>query len=152
MKYHADVLQSSQSHEDEYLLQVFTREQRSLHKALYAERAKEVVLRAKQADKRQIFMALKGSTKKMVQAGHDPDFIPLPFALNDLDDPEKLICDPEGVKETTCQYFMKLYDHSRVCKLPKPWLMTPSVTKVNNVLSVINSSGLVNPPCQTSAP
>lgn len=73
---------------------------------------KEVVLHAKKADKRQIFMALKGSTKKMVQAGHDLDFIPLLFAINDLDDPEKLICDPEGVKETTRQYFMKLYDDS----------------------------------------
>jgi hypothetical protein len=43
-------------------------------------------------------MALKGSTKKMVQ---ETNFIPFPYALNDLDDPEKLICDPEGVKATT---------------------------------------------------
>ena len=126
MKHHKSALASRQSHEDD-LLQVLSRERKILHKTLYAEQAKEVTLRAKQTDKRQIFMALRGSTKKMVQASN---FVPLPFALNDLDDPEKLICDPEGVKETTRKYFTRLYDHSRVRELPKPWLNTPSVTEV----------------------
>ena len=54
----------------------------------------------------------------------------VPFALNDLDNPDKLICDPEGVKATTREYFKRLYDHSRVCELPKPWLHTPSVVRV----------------------
>ena len=58
------------------------------------------------------------------------DFISLPFALNDLDDLEKLVCDPEGVKATTREYFTRLYDHSWVRKLPKPWLDMPSVIEV----------------------
>ena len=53
--------------------------------------------------------ALKGSTKRMVQSS---GFVPLSFALNDLDQPEKLVCDPEGVKATTHKYFKQLYDHS----------------------------------------
>ena len=54
----------------------------------------------------------------------------MPFALNDLDDPEKLICDPKGVKATTCEYFKKLYDHTRIPEMPKPWMETPSVVEV----------------------
>ena len=68
---------------------------------------------------------LKGSTKGMVQMS---DFVPLPFALYDLDQPDKLICDPEGVKAMTCKYFQWLYDHNCVHELPKPWLTTPLVT------------------------
>lgn len=60
------------------------------------------------------------------------DFIPLPLAINDLDDPERLICDPKGVKPTTRDYFTRLYDHSRVPDLPKPWLDTPSVKEVKD--------------------
>ena len=52
--------------------------------------------------------------------------------MNDLDSPEKLICDPEGVKTTTREYFTRLYNHSRVPELPKPWLMTPSVVNVRD--------------------
>jgi hypothetical protein len=130
MKHHADKLRlasSIQSQERPNLLQAFSMDRKILHKTLYAERAKEIVSRAKQADKRQIFMALRGSTKKMVNTS---DFVPLPFALNDLDNPERLVCDPEGVKETTRKYFTRLYDHSRVRELPKPWLNTPSVVEV----------------------
>lgn len=130
LKYHEDKLGliTMQSRgQPSLLLKVFSTDRRALHKTLYAERAKEIVSRAKQADKRQVFMALRGSTKKMVQAS---DFVPLPFALNDLDDPERLVCDPEGVKETTRKYFTRLYDHSRVRELPKPWINTPSVTEV----------------------
>jgi hypothetical protein len=130
MKYHEDKLISSTGTPSQgrpNLLQALSTDRKTLHKNLYAERAKEIVSRAKQADKRQVFMALRGSTKKMVQ---DSNFVPLPFALNDLENPEKLVCDPEGVKETTRKYFTRLYDHSRVRELPKPWINTPSVVEV----------------------
>jgi hypothetical protein len=102
-------------------------ERRKLHKSLYAERAKEIMSRAKLSDKRQIFMGLNGSTKKMIQSSN---FVPLPFAINDLDDSDKLVCDPEGVKATTREYFTRLYDHTRIPSLPKPWLITKSVVEV----------------------
>jgi len=117
----------TRSQEETNLHQILAKDRKALYKSLYAERAKEIVLRAKQADKRQIVIALKGSTKKMIQTSN---YVPLPFALNDLDNPDILICDPEGVKATTREYFTRLYDHSRVRELPKPWLNTPSVTKV----------------------
>jgi hypothetical protein len=110
-------------------LKHLNRDRQLLHKSLYAERAKEIMLCAKQSDKRRIFMGLHGSTKKMM---HSTNFVPLPFALNDLDNPEKLICDPEGVKATTREYFMRLYDHTRVRNLPKPWLKTKSVVEVKH--------------------
>ena len=109
------------------ILKILTGNRKALYKTLYAERAKEIVRRAKEADRRQVALALKGSTKKMIQTS---TFVPLPFALNDLDNPDKLICDPEGVKATTREYFKRLYDHSRVRELPKPWLDTPSVVRV----------------------
>ena len=59
-------------------------------------------------------------------------FIPLPLVVNDLDTPQKLICDPEGVKSTTREYFTRLYDHSGVPQLPKPWLTTPSIVDVSD--------------------
>jgi hypothetical protein len=52
--------------------------------------------------------------------------------VNDFDNPERMICDPEGVKTTTRDYFTRLYDHSRVPELPKPWLTTSSVVNVRD--------------------
>ena len=130
MQYHVHTTCDHQRSEDRSsMLQFLIKQWRILHKSLYAEHAKEIILCAKESDKRRIFAALKGSTKGMVQTS---DFVPLPLTLNDLDQPEKLVCDPEGVKTTTCKYFEHLYDHSRVCELPKPWLTTPSVTSVKN--------------------
>ena len=112
------------------LLQFLAKKRRLLHKNFFAERSKEILLRAKLSDKNQIFATLRGgSTKRLVQSF---PFIPLPLVVNDVDDAEKLICDPEGVKSTTRKYFMKLYDHSRVPELPKPWLTTPSVIDVQD--------------------
>jgi len=128
IKHHENALAAYlESREETNVLQILNKDRKALHKTLYAERAKEIVLRAKEADKRQISIALRGSTKKMIQTS---TFVPLPFALNDLDDPDKLVCDPEGVKETTRKYFTRLYDHSGVRELPKPWLDTPSVVEV----------------------
>ena len=91
---------------------------------------KEIVLRAKLADKNQISAALRGgSTKKLVQSY---PFIPLPLVVNDINSLEKLICDPEGVKSMTRDYFTRLSDHSGVPELPKPWLTTPSVVDVQD--------------------
>ena len=112
------------------LLQFLTKERRLLHKRLFTERSKEIILRAKFSDKSRISAALKGgSTKNLVQSY---PFIPLPLVVNDVDDPEKLICDPEGVKSSTREYFTRLYDHSGVPELPKPWLTTPSVADVKD--------------------
>jgi len=55
--------------------------------------------------------------------------------VNDIDSPEKLICDPEGVKSTMREYFTRLYDHSGVPELPKPWLTTPSVVDVQDCVT-----------------
>ena len=113
------------------LLQFLVGKRRLLHKTLFAERSKEIVQRAKLSAKNQILGALKGgSTKKLIQSY---PFIPLPLVVNDLDMPQKLICDPEGVKSTTREYFTRLYDHSGVPELPKPWLTTPSVIDVSDV-------------------
>lgn len=106
---------------------MLTRSRKLLHKNLYAETSKEIVHQAKEADKRRIAMALRGSTKKMIQSS---SYVPLPLAVNDLDEPERLICDPEGVKATTREYFNRLYDHTRIPELPKPWMETLSVTEV----------------------
>jgi hypothetical protein len=114
----------------ETLLHFLTRRRRLLHKRLFAERSKEIILRAKLFSKNQIYTALRGgSTKKLVQSY---PFIPLPLVVNDLDSPQKLICDPEGVKSTTRKYFTRLYDHSGIPELPKPWLTTPSVVDVKD--------------------
>jgi hypothetical protein len=126
MKYHWNARRDCERN-GENLLQFLTKNRRALYKSLYAERAKEIVFRAKQSDKRRIAAALRGSTKKMIQSSH---FVPLPFALNNLDEPDKLVCDPEGVKATTREYFKRLYDHTRIPEMPKPWIETPSVVEV----------------------
>ena len=63
----------------------------------------------------------------MSQSSH---FVPFPFALNDLHEPDKLVCDPEAVQTTTPEYIKKLYDHTRIPEMPKPWIETPSVVEV----------------------
>ena len=132
MQYHTRAVHDHQRSEDRVrsnLLKFLIQKRRTLHKSLYVERAKEIILRAKESDRRRMTAALKGSTKRMVQTSK---FVPLPLALNDLDQPDKLVCDPEGVKAITRKYFEQLYDHSRVRELPKPWLTTPSVANVQN--------------------
>ena len=115
------------------LLQLLAKRRRLLHKSLFVEHSKEIILRAKLLDKNQISTALRGgSTKKLVQSF---PFIPLPLVMNDIDSPEKLICDPEGVKSMTRKYFTRLYNHSGVPELPKPWLTTPSVVDVQDCVT-----------------
>ena len=91
-------------------VQYLTRKCKRLYKSLFAERSKEIILQACIGDRQQIAATLKSSsTWKFV---HLSDFIPFPLAINNLDDPERLVCDPEGVKSTTRDYFTRLYDHS----------------------------------------
>ena len=115
---------------DSTLIQYLTRKRRLLHKLLFAEKSKEIVLRAHLGERQCIAAALKGgSTRKLIQSSN---FVSFPLALNDLDDAEKLVCNPKGVKSTTREYFSRLYDHSHVPDLPKPWLDTPSVKEVRS--------------------
>ncbi|KAF8168377.1 hypothetical protein B0H34DRAFT_670556 [Crassisporium funariophilum] len=100
-------------------LRYLGQERQKLHKSLYAERAKEIMSRAKQSDKRQIFMGLNGLTKKMIQSSN---FVPLPFAINDLDDSDKLL-----QRENISPDSMII---PRIPSLPKPWLLTKSVVEV----------------------
>ena len=119
----------SQETSNSTLTKYLAMKHRCFYKSLFAERSREILLQAHLRDKQQITAALRGgSTQKLVQSA---DFIPFPLALNDLDNPDKLICDAEGVKSMTRDYFTRLYDHSQVPILPKPWLDTPSVKKVN---------------------
>lgn len=125
MRFHSNALARSHS---QTLLIFLTNHRKSLHKQLFAERSKEIMARARLADRRKIAFALKGnSTRRLAQSF---DYIPLPLAVNDLDNPEKLICSPEGVKATTMEYFRRLYDHSQIPTLCKPWMETQSVIQV----------------------
>ena len=72
------------------------------------------------------------STRKLAQ---NFGYIPLPLAVNDLDNPEKLVCNPEEVKSMTMEYFRRLYDHSRTPTLPKPWMDTPSILEVHSCVA-----------------
>ncbi|KAL6306090.1 hypothetical protein BKA93DRAFT_730012, partial [Sparassis latifolia] len=54
----------------------------------------------------------------------------MPLAINDLTDPAHLVTDPDAVKETTRQYFSKLYHHDPPPDIPKPWMTTRSVKEV----------------------
>jgi hypothetical protein len=89
---------------------ILTNSRKLLHKRLFAERSKEIMTWAKLLDKRKITAVLLGnSTRKLAQ---NYDYVPLPLVIDELDNPEKLICDPEQVKSTTMEYFKRLYDHS----------------------------------------
>ena len=109
-------------------------ERQLLHKLLFAEKAKETLLRASLRDKARVTTALgSGSTKRMVQPNI---FIPLPLAVTDLDDANTTHCNPELVKATTREYFCRLYDHSRILEMPKPWLKTLLVQEVHERVAV----------------
>ena len=98
-----------------------------LYKELYKEHTLEIMLQANQEDRRHIANALKGgSTRKLFV----DQYVAFPMVVNSLDDPTKLICDPQGVKAETRRYFETLYDHSNVPQMPKPWLTTPSIEEV----------------------
>lgn len=118
---------SSGSFTTDSLLSLLIQERKELYKRLYSEKSVEIVRRAKEQDKWRISNALRGSTKRLVQTFQHT---PLPLSVNALDDPDQLICDAEGVKTETAAYFSRLYDHSRIPSMPKPWLETPSVREV----------------------
>ena len=118
-----------QADNDSPFLTYLQRRRRLMYKNLYRERTQEIALRANQEDRMRIVDALRGgSTRKLFSQ----PFIPLPMVVNSLDDPSTLICDPQGVKDETRKYFEKLYDHSNVPVMEKPWMITPSVTEVRN--------------------
>jgi hypothetical protein len=78
-------------------------------------------------DKYRITTALRSrSTKQLVNPG---EFIELPITVNDLHS-EKLISDPAGVKEISCQYWSKLYHHEPTPNIPKLWLTSKSVLAI----------------------
>lgn len=128
MKHHSDATENSSPSNS--ILHLLNKSRKTLHKQLFSERAKEIIARAKLSDKKKITAALIGnSTRKLAQSF---DYIPLPLAVNDLDNPDRLVCNPKEVKTTTMNYFKKLYDHSHIPALPKPWLNTPSVLEVRS--------------------
>ena len=91
------------------------------------------MLHARLGERLHIAAALKGgSTRKLIQSSN---FVSFTLALNNLDDADKLICDPEGVKSMTREYFSRLYDQSQVPDLLKPWLDTPSVKEVRSCVT-----------------
>ena len=98
-----------------------------LYKELYKECTLEIMRRANQEDRRHIANALKGGSTQRLFVDQ---YVPFPMVVNSLDDPTKLICDPQGVKAETRRYFETLYDHINVPQMPKPWLTTPSIEEV----------------------
>jgi len=110
MKHHSDATENSSPSNS--ILHLLNKSRKTLHKQLFSERAKEIIARAKLSDKKKITAALIGnSTRKLAQSF---DYIPLPLAVNDLDNPDRLVCNPKEVKTTTMNYFKKLYDHSHI--------------------------------------
>jgi hypothetical protein len=101
MKLHSNALRSSSPSNSVH--HILTKNRKTLHKQLFAEHAKEIMARAKVSDKRKITAALMGnSTRKLA---HNFDYVPLPLAVNDLNNPDRLVCNPEEVKRTTMDYF-----------------------------------------------
>ena len=101
-----------------------------INKSLYQERSKEVYSRAKKFDSFRITQALAGgSTKRLVQSA---EFIPLPMSINTIDGSGKLLTSPAQVKAETRRYWEKLYARQPIPVMDKPWLITKSVTQVND--------------------
>ncbi len=136
MKHHSDTLQSPSPSQS--VLHCLTNNRKLLHKCLFAKCLKEIITWAKLLDKRKIAAALLGnSTRKLTQ---NFDYILLPLAINDLaindlDNPERLICNPEEVKTTMMEYFRRLYDHSHTLTLPKPWMNTLLILEVHSCIT-----------------
>ncbi|KAK7015985.1 hypothetical protein R3P38DRAFT_2786379 [Favolaschia claudopus] len=110
---------------DTSFLQYLSQIRRRASQDLYREKMAEVYTRAKLQDKNRVAAALRGgSTKRLVNPSA---FISMPLSVNKLDGSGELISDPEGVNETSRQYFQDLYAHEPASNNPKPWLQTPSV-------------------------
>ncbi|KAJ7015871.1 hypothetical protein C8F04DRAFT_876197, partial [Mycena alexandri] len=56
-------------------------------------------------------------------------FIELPITVNDLHS-DKLLSDPDAVKETAREYWSTLYHHDKPPDIPKPWLTTKAVLDI----------------------
>jgi hypothetical protein len=128
LKLHHAALVCSRNSQD--ILTFLTNHRKLLHKKLFAECSKEIMACAKLADQRKIATVLKSSSTKSLVQGLG--YIPLPLAVNDIDDPEKLVCSPQAVKAMMMEYFRRLYDHSNTPMMPKPWIYALSVTDVHS--------------------
>jgi len=89
----------------------------------------EIYARTLAYDKRRVTsIILSGSAKKLTSMG---DYIGMPTALNSPDG-DMLITAPEIVKTVTKNYWSKLYMQQDMLNVPKPWLLTLSITEVQN--------------------
>ncbi|KAJ7176388.1 hypothetical protein C8R43DRAFT_1057609 [Mycena crocata] len=108
-------------------LQFATLAKRKLNRQLFSERVDEIKARKEKQDRVRITTALKsGSTKRLVNPS---EFIEMPITINDLHS-DKLVSDPETVKEISREYWSTLYDHKPPPMIPKPWLTSKSVVAI----------------------
>jgi hypothetical protein len=108
-------------------LQFAILQRRQLHRNLFAERTSEIRRRKEAADRYKITAALKGgSTKRLVTPG---EYIELPITVNDPHS-DKLVSNPDAVKEITREYWSSLYHHEELPDMAKPWLTTKSVIEI----------------------
>jgi hypothetical protein len=99
----------------------------TLYKNLYNERMSEIYAQTLTYDKRRVTsIILSGSAKKLTSMG---DYIGMPTALNSPDG-DMLITALEIVKTVTKNCWSKLYTQQDTLNVPKPWLLTSSVTEV----------------------
>ena len=88
----------------------------------------EFYTHAHEADKKRVVgTLLGGSWKRLMISG---EYVGLPTAVNFLDTDEKIVTEPDTVKNVTCEYWSKLCRQQEIPDVPKPWLKTPSVTEV----------------------
>ena len=112
----------------ETILQYLIQWQKRLHKDLFAKRASKIWSQAKWNDRLKINNALKGGTTRHLV--NKMEFVPFLSSINDPDNPDDIISDPQLVKDKTRYYFSKLYAHNPPPDIPKPWLTTPAVTQI----------------------
>ncbi|KAJ6538584.1 hypothetical protein B0H10DRAFT_2245705 [Mycena sp. CBHHK59/15] len=115
--------------DDQSLLQYVVATKRGLHCKLFAKCVAKIRSCKEKNDRYRITTALKyGSTKRLVNPG---EFIELPITVNDLSS-DRLVSDPNDVKEISRRYWTQLYRHDPPPNIPKPWLTTKSVLEIKD--------------------
>ncbi|KAF5379366.1 hypothetical protein D9615_006585 [Tricholomella constricta] len=113
----------------DHLLHYLRHLRRQLHQCRFHEEKQEAQSRSDRRHFQRVQTLLHGGSAKVF---FPASLSPLPLALSSAADDslEHLVTGPQRIRDTTVQYFQRLYQRTARPPQPKPWTETPSIHRI----------------------
>ena len=107
---------------------------KNLHKLRFAEERQERERRIDKRSKSRIYQVLHGSSAKRLFP-HTISSLPLAITPNPDLEPDLILTGSDAIKDATVSYYQNLYSRTTRPPQDKPWLTSPSVRQISQVVS-----------------